>query len=83
MIGIYQGLNSLITFLLYPVLEILSDYGLEERVIRVGFGSVIWYEDSLYNLIVIVMTILVWWIFVMFVYKLIKNFFKMVVGWLK
>lgn len=82
--GIYNGLMSLINFVVEPLEKILIDFGFDTYNISVGFGSIEWFNIPLDKIIIFIFVFIVWFIFISFFYKLLKKFFNVITfGWLR
>lgn len=76
----YENIKGLINFFVQPFLDLITDLGLENQVIKIGFGSIEWINFELYDLVNLVMSGLVVYMFIRLVYKLFKLVVKIVSG---
>lgn len=80
---IFDGLIGLLDFILLPIQSVLTYYSLDLEVISLGFGTVIWFEFSVVDLVTLVVILVVLFIFIRFIYWMFKTIFNIVVSWLR
>lgn len=80
MIFIYNSLKDLIGFFVNPFLDFLSENGLDDKIIKLGFGNIEWFNLTLYELTNIVLSFIVIILFVLIVYRLLKLVLNIISG---
>ena len=63
-----------------PFLDLINDLGLENKVIKLGFGSVEWINFELYDLVSLILNGLMVWFVLYLVYKIIKIILSLMLG---
>ena len=77
---LFELLKPLIEFFTKPFQELIKYLGLEENVIKIGFGQIEWLNFNLYDLTsLIVGSLVVIFIMIIF-YKFIRFFFRLFGG---
>lgn len=81
MIG--QALYNLIMFIYEPIEYILTQMSLSNINLKLGIGQVEFFSLTLTELLSIAVSVVVWFVFVRFVYRLIKSIFSLVTRWFR
>lgn len=76
----YNNLKDLIAFFVNPFLDLINDIGIGENIIKIGFGNIEWFNFQLIELIELVLSFLVIFIFIKIIYKLLRLFLKIISG---
>lgn len=76
----YQNLKSIIDFFVSPFLELITDIGISDKSIRLGFGSIEWFDFTLYELTQFILSFLVVYLFIMAIVKILKIFIRIISG---
>jgi len=63
-----------------PFLDLINDLGLENKVIKLGFGSVEWINFELYDLVSLILNGLMVWFVLYLVYRIIKIILSLMLG---
>lgn len=71
--NIGQSLYDLITFIYTPMEYVLTEMGLDTIVLKLGIGQVEFFSLTVTQLISLALSVVVWYIFIRFIYKLIKS----------
>lgn len=78
--NLYNALKAVIDFFIQPFLTALDEIGISDMPIKIGFSSVEWFSISLYNLIALVGSYIVLFIFFKIIFKILKLFIKIITG---
>lgn len=76
----YEGLKTMINFFVEPFLDLLTDLGLNEKIIKIGFGEVEWLNFTLLELTQLILSGLVIYLFMKLVYKIFMKLVKIISG---
>lgn len=76
----YNNLKDLIAFFVDPFLDLINDIGIGKNTIKIGFGNIEWFNFQLIELIELVLSFLVIFIFIKIIYKLLRLFLKVISG---
>lgn len=71
--NIGQSLYNLIEFIYTPMEYVLTEMGLDTIVLKLGIGQVEFFSLTVTQLLSLALSVVVWYIFIRFVYKLIKS----------
>lgn len=80
MIFIYNSLKDLIRFFVNPFLDFLTDNELGDKIIKIGFGEIEWFNLTLYEITNIVLSFIVIILFMSIIYKLLKLMLRIISG---
>lgn len=80
---LYNTLKAVIDFFIQPFLKALDEIGISEMAIKVGFNNIEWFNISLYNLVELIGSYIILYIFFNFIYKILKLFIKIITGGMK
>jgi len=78
-----QALYDLVLFIYEPIEYIINQMGLSTVRIKLGIGQVEFFNLTLPQLLSIMVSVVVWYVFVRFVYKLIKSIFGLATRWFR
>lgn len=78
--NIYNSLEAVIEFFIQPFLSVLEKLGIENIDIKIAFSSVEWFNISLYNLVSLIGSYIILYLFFKIIYKILKTFIKMITG---
>lgn len=73
---------DLFDFIFEPLEILLAHIGITDQTLSIGFGSIQWFNLEIVLLIKLILSIIIVWVFIKFIYKLILRFVNMIVGWL-
>lgn len=80
----YIHLKNLIEFFIEPFVEFIKDLGIQDTTISLGFGSVIWFQFTLIDLVSFILGFIVLILFYKLIYVLLKAFLGLFFrGWSK
>lgn len=79
-ITIYSSLHGVINFFVQPFLDLITDIGVGDNTISLGFGSIEWFNFTLLELSNLVLSFLVIWIFLKLIFKLLKLVVRIITG---
>jgi len=77
---LYNSLKAVIDFFIQPFLKALDEIGISDIPIKVGFSNIEWFSFSLYELVSLIGTYLILYLFFRIIYKILKTFIKMITG---
>lgn len=77
---LYNALKAVIDFFIQPFLKVLDEIGISEMAIRVGFNNIEWFNISLYNLVELIGSYIILYIFFSLIYKILKLFIRIITG---
>lgn len=77
---LYNALKAVIDFFIQPFLTALDEIGISDMPIKVGFSNIEWFNISLYELISLVGTYIVLYIFFRFIFRVLRKFVKIITG---
>lgn len=77
---LYNALEAVINFFIKPFLTALDKIGISEMPIKMGFSNIEWFNISLYELVSLVGTYIILYIFFRFIFRILKMFFKIITG---
>lgn len=80
---LYNALKAVIDFFIQPFLKALDEIGISEMPIKVGFNNTEWFNISLYNLVELIGSYIILYIFFNLIYKILKLFIKIITGGMK
>ena len=80
---LYNALKAVIDFFTQPFLKALDEIGISEMAIKVGFNNIEWFNISLYNLVELIGSYIILYIFFSLIYKILKLFIKIITGGMK
>lgn len=78
--NIYESLKDLLDFFIQPFLSLLDDIGISDTPIRLGFGSIEWFEITLYDLVYLILGIIILYVFFRVIYRLIAKLISVITG---
>lgn len=78
--NLYNALKEVIDFFIQPFLKALDEIGISEMVIKMGFSSVEWFSIKLYDLINLVGSYIILYLFFRFIFRILKLFIKIITG---
>lgn len=78
--NIYNELKNFLDFFIQPFLSLLDDIGISDTTIKMGFGSIEWFEITLYNLVYFIIGSLLLYLFFRFIFRILKRFIKLITG---
>lgn len=78
--NLFSLLSPLINFFTQPFLDLIVSLGLENQIIKLGFGSVEWLNFELYDLVALIIGVLVVVFIMVIFYKFIRFFFRLLGG---
>lgn len=76
----YESLKVLINFFVEPFLDLITDIGIGDNTISLGFGSIEWFNFTLLELSELVLSGLVIWLFLKVIFKLLKLVVRIITG---
>ena len=77
---LYNSLENVINFFIQPFLKALEKIGISDTPIKVGFSNIEWFSFSLHELVSLIGTYLILYLFFRIIYKLLKIFVKIITG---
>ena len=77
---LYNALEEVINFFIQPFLKALDEIGISDTLIKVGFSDIEWFSFSLYELVSLIGTYLILYLFFRIIYRILKVFIKMITG---
>lgn len=77
---LYNSLKAVIDFFIQPFLKALDEIGISEMDIRLGFSNVEWFSIKLYDLISLVGSYIILYLFFRIIFKILKMFIKIIMG---
>ena len=77
---LYNGLKEVIDFFVQPFLKTLDEIGISDMPIKVGFDNIEWFSISLYNLISLIGSYIILYLFFKIIFKILKLFIKIITG---
>lgn len=78
--NLYNALKDVIDFFVQPFLKALDEIGISEMDIRLGFSNVEWFSIKLYDLISLVGSYIILYLFFRIIFKILKMFIKIIMG---
>ena len=81
--NIYNSLEEVIEFFIQPFLTVLEKLGIENIDIKIAFSSVEWVNIRLYDLVSLVGSYFILYLFFKFIFKILKLFIKIIMGGMK
>lgn len=76
----YENLKIVIDFFVSPFTDLIIDLGLADKSIKIGFGSIEWFDFTLLELTSFVMSFAVVFIFILIIYRVFKLLFRLITG---
>lgn len=77
---LYNALEEVINFFIQPFLKALEKIGISEMPVKMGFSNIEWFNISLYELVSLIGTYIILYIFFRFIFKILKLFIKIITG---
>ena len=77
---LYNALEEVINFFIQPFLKALEKIGISDTPIKVGFSNIEWFSFSLYELVSLIGTYLMLYLFFRILYRILKTFIKIITG---
>lgn len=78
--NLYNALKEVIDFFVRPFLTVLDEIGISEIPIKVGFSNIEWFSITLYNLISLIGSYIILYLFFKIIFKILKMFIKIITG---
>lgn len=78
--NLYNALKEVIDFFVRPFLTAIEEIGISEMNIRLGFSNVEWFSIKLYDLISLVGSYIILYLFFRIIFKILKMFIKIITG---
>ena len=77
---LYNGLKEVIDFFVRPFLTALDEIGISDTPIKIGFSNIEWFSFSLYELVSLIGTYLLLYLFFKIIFKILKIFVRIITG---
>lgn len=77
---LYNALEEVINFFIQPFLKALDKIGISDMPIKLGFDNIEWFNITLYNLVSLIGTYLILYLFFRIIYRILKAFVKIITG---
>lgn len=77
---LYNSLEEVISFFIQPFLKALDKIGISDMPIKVGFSNIEWFNINLYDLVSLIGTYIILYIFFRFIFRVLKMFVKIITG---
>lgn len=77
---LYNALEEVINFFIQPFLKALDKIGISDIPIKLGFDNIEWFNITLYNLVSLVGTYIILYIFFRFIFRILRKFVKIITG---
>ena len=78
--NIYNSLERVIDFFVQPFLAVLEKLGIENIDIKIAFSSVEWFSIQLFDLVSLVGSYIILFIFFRFIFRVLRKFVKIITG---
>ena len=78
--NLYNALKEVIEFFVSPFLTALDEIGISNTPIKIGFSNIEWFSFSLHELVSLIGTYLILYLFFKIIYKLLKTFIRLITG---
>lgn len=78
--NLYNALKEVIDFFVRPFLTALDEIGISNTPIKIGFSNIEWFSFTLYELVSLIGTYLMLYLFFRIIYRILKMFIKIITG---